>query len=107
MTVWLVSRHPAAVEWVMEQGVPVDRVAEHLTAGMVVEGDTVIGALPVHLAADICDRRARYVHLALDVPAGQRGAELTVDDMREYGARLTEYHVSPVGPLGPTWPPGR
>jgi CRISPR-associated protein Csx16 len=30
-------------------------------------GDREIGSLPVHLAADVCVRGARYLHLSLDL----------------------------------------
>jgi len=48
----------------------------------------------VHLAAEICDRGARYLHLTLDLPAAARGRDLSADEMERYGARLTDYLVT-------------
>ena len=45
------------------------------------EGDTVIGTLPVNLAAEVCARSARYLHLSLEVPREVRGRDLTADEM--------------------------
>lgn len=92
-TTWFVSRHPGAVAWAARRGIGVDRRLAHLDVAMVRPGDTVIGTLPVHLAAEVCARGARYLHLSLDVPPEARGRELTADDMERFGARLEEYEV--------------
>jgi len=96
MTTYFVSRHPGAVDWLHEQGLAVDRRVVHLDPAEVQAGDRVIGTLPVNLAAEVCVRGARYLHLSLDLPPAWRGRELSVDDMRACGARLEEYHVQRV-----------
>ena len=53
----------------------------------------MLGTLPVHLAAAVCERGAVYMHLALDLPANQRGRELTGADLERLGARLLAYEV--------------
>ena len=58
--------------------------------------DVVIGALPVHLVAEVCARGGRYLHLTMNVPPEARGRELTADDMKQFGARLEEYKVREV-----------
>lgn len=68
----------------------------HLNPDDVQPGDTVIGSLPVHLAAAICDRGARYINLSLDLTKEMRGRELTADDMIRCHARLEEFRVSRV-----------
>lgn len=92
--VFFVSRHPGAVEWARQQGVRVDHWVTHLALEEVGAGDTVIGSLPVNLAAEVCARGARYVHLSLNVPAALRGKELTVDDMQACGANLQAYTIT-------------
>lgn len=91
--VWFVSRHPGAVEWAARNGLAVDRWISHLDVAEVRPGDTVIGTLPVNLAAEVCRRGARYVHLMLDLPESARGRELTVDEMTRYKARVEKYCV--------------
>ncbi|HHQ40896.1 MAG TPA: CRISPR-associated protein Csx16 [Chromatiales bacterium] len=49
--------------------------------------------LPIHLAAEVCERGARYLHLRLEVPRELRGRELTADDLAALGARLEAYQV--------------
>lgn len=96
MTTWFVSRHPGAVEWIGRQGSAVDQYVTHVAPAHVQPHDTVIGSLPVNLAAAICERGARYLHLSLDLPAHLRGCELSADQLDELGARLEEYRVEQV-----------
>lgn len=106
MTRWFVSRHPGAHDWLAAQGLPVDRLVPHLHADDVADGDTVIGTLPMHMVAALCERGVRYVHLALDLPLEARGRELTAEEMDRYGARLIRYEVRAL-PLPVGRPPAR
>lgn len=96
MTTFFVTRHPGATAWARQQGLVVDRAVAHLDPAAVQPGDTVIGTLPVNLAAEVCARGGRYLHLSLDLPAAWRGRELGADDMRACGARIEEYRVQRV-----------
>ena len=51
MTTYFVSRHPGAVAWAARRGLAVDAYLAHLDPQQIQPGDTVIGILPVHLAA--------------------------------------------------------
>lgn len=90
---YFLSRHPGAVEWASRQGLQVDHWLAHLDVAQVQAGDTVAGTLPIHLAAQVCERGGRYLHLSLDLPAELRGRELTADDLERVGARLEGYVV--------------
>ena len=94
MTTYFVTRHPGALAWAQRHGVQVDRQLAHLDASVVEAGDTVIGILPVNLAAQVCARGGRYLNLSLDLPAEARGRELSADELEAYGARLEAYAVS-------------
>lgn len=96
MPSYFVSRHPGAVEWARRRGIAAERVA-HLDPARIGAGDTVIGTLPVHLAAEVCARGARFLFLRLAVPEERRGTELTADEMEAMGATLAEYEVRAVG----------
>lgn len=96
MTTFFVSRHAGAADWARAQGLAVDRRLAHLELGEVRPGDVVIGTLPVHLAAQVCARGARYLHLVLELPPERRGRELSAADMAACGARLEEYRVQRV-----------
>jgi CRISPR-associated protein Csx16 len=96
MTTLFVSRHPGARDWAAEEGVSVDAVIAHLDPDTVQPGDTVIGTLPIHLAARVCQRGGRYLHLSLELPPEQRGRELSAADLRQCGARLEEFRVTAV-----------
>ena len=93
MSVYFVTRHPGAIEWAARRGLAVDRQVEHLDVMDIKQGDVVIGSLPVNLAAEVCSRGGRYLHLSLDLPAERRGRELSVIEMESYGARIEEYRV--------------
>jgi CRISPR-associated protein Csx16 len=96
MKTFLVTRHDGAVEWAQEQGLKIDQKLEHLEIAQVREGDCVIGSLPVNLAAEVCKRGGRYLHLSLDLPPELRGQELNAEQMRRSNARIEEYLVQRV-----------
>jgi CRISPR-associated protein Csx16 len=91
-----VSRHPGAQKWAREEDVTLDAVVEHLDIEHVNPGDTVIGSLPINLAAAVCARGACYLHLSLQLPATLRGKELSASELRALGATLIEYRVDEV-----------
>jgi CRISPR-associated protein Csx16 len=93
VTTFFISRHPGALQWMTQAGLAFDEWAPHFDPTALRAGDTVIGTLPVHQAAQVCHRGARYVHLALDLPEQARGRELSADDMDRYSARLEPYVV--------------
>jgi CRISPR-associated protein Csx16 len=94
MTTYLVTRHPGARDWTQEEGMAVDLVVEHLDPALIEPGDRVVGSLPVNLAAEVCARGARYLHLSLELPRVWRGRELTAAIMRAHGARIEEFRVT-------------
>lgn len=96
MTAYFVSRHPGALDWAAQVGIQVDHLVAHLQTEDIQCGDLVLGTLPVQLAAQVCERGARYLHLSLDIPQSLRGKDLTADDMRICGARLEEFRVQKV-----------
>ena len=93
MTIYFVSRHPGAREWAENEGIAVDCWVKHLDLSEVRPGDRVMGTLPVHLAAAVCERGACYIHLSLELPENQRGRELSGADLERFCARLEAYEV--------------
>lgn len=94
--IYFITRHPGAREWAEQQGLRIDSIIDHLESEQIHPGDTVIGSLPVNLAAEVCAHGGRYLHLSLDLPAEARGRELSADDMQHYGARLEAYHIKQI-----------
>ena len=101
MTAYFISRHPGAYTWAAEEDIAVDQVIDHLDPSLIQPGDTLIGSLPVNLAAEVCARGGRYLHLSLDLPAALRGRELTAEQMRVCGARIERYLVQRLSANGP------
>lgn len=93
MTVWFVSRHPGALEWMQRSGPPFDRHVPHLDPLDVQAGDTVIGSLPVNLAAEVCVRGARYTNLSLRLVASARGRELSAAELDAFDATLETFVI--------------
>ena len=99
MAIYFVTRHPGAIEWAAGQGLRIDRLLAHLDPSIIVPGDTVIGILPVNLAARVCERGGRYLNLSLDLPIEARGRELSADELEAYGARIEGYTVCANTPI--------
>ena len=95
MTTWFVSRHPGALQWMRRHGPAFDQHVAHLDPAQVQAGDTVIGTLPVQLAAQVCSAGARYQHLSLTLPEQWRGQELSAEQLQGIGATLQQFHVHP------------
>lgn len=93
MTTFFVSRHPGALHWMQQNGPAFDQHLPHLDPAQVQAGDSVIGTLPVNLAAQVCERGAAYWHLVLEMPAQQRGQELSFQELQVLGATLQPFHV--------------
>lgn len=96
MRTLFVSRHPGAHAWACRRGIEAD-VVPHLDVATVREGDMVVGTLPVNLAAEVCERGARFVHLSMRVPPEWRGRELSEEEMDSLGAKLQVLEVNNLG----------
>ena len=94
--IYLISRHPGALNWCHQQGIDVDFIIPHLDEQLIEANDVVIGTLPIQIAARVQARGARYLHLSLEVPFAWRGQELTCHQMAQAGARLQEFRIIPV-----------
>lgn len=90
---YLVTRHSGAKAWVQARGIFFDHHQPHLNVDNIESGDTVIGTLPIHMVADICERGGRYFHLTLHVPHDVRGHELSQEQLDQYGATLEAFQV--------------
>lgn len=93
MTIWFVSRHQGAIEWIQQQGIQIDRFESHLDVSLVQTGDVVIGTLPIHLAAQVCEKGATFYFLSVNVSREQRGTELTAKQISEQGGCLQSYLI--------------
>lgn len=94
MNIWLVTRHPGALDWLLSRFHFTDaHIVQHLEVNAVQPGDRVVGTLPVQVIADISARAASYYHLTIPMRSEHRGRELSADDLDALGARLECFHV--------------
>lgn len=97
MSTVFVTRHPGARDWLARHGHSVDRTVDELTAADIAAlspGDTIIGTLPVALAAAVCARGARYFNLVIpSVPRELRGQELDADMLEQLGTRIEAFDI--------------
>lgn len=91
--IWFVSRHPGALDWARKSGVAFDCHVAHLDTQKVGAGDTVIGSLPVNLAAEVCACGAEYWNLSLRVAEHDRGRELSAEELQGYNATMEHYEI--------------
>ena len=102
--VFFVSRHEGARHWARIQtrlgqlAPAITDYVDELDPEQVRPGDTVMGTLPVHLAAQVCARGGRFVSLDLQLPPAMRGRELSATEMQHCRASLIRYDVRPVQP---------
>lgn len=93
MTLWIVTRHAGALEWLARRGIQGGRVVPHLDPAWIQAGDRVVGTLPIQLVAAVCARGGQYEHLSVELPPELRGRELSADTLERHGARLERYHA--------------
>lgn len=91
--IWFVSRHPGALDWARQSGTAFDCHVAHLDTAKIGAGDTVIGSLPVNLAAEVCARGAEYWNLSLRVSEQDRGRELSAEELQGYDAIIERYDI--------------
>ena len=94
MSVYLVSRHPGAVDWMRQMTDDGQAtVIAHVGSVDFAPGDKVCGVLPLAIAARICAAGAQAHVISFDMPAALRGQELDAAMLRRLGAKLVRYDV--------------
>jgi CRISPR-associated protein Csx16 len=98
MTIWLITRHPGALNWANQQQLPYDQHCNHLAITQIRAGDLIYGTLPIPLIAAANKRGARYFHLEMNLPETQRGTELTAEQLEQLKAHWVEYRATQINP---------
>ncbi len=93
MTTYFIGRHAGTVAWIKRQPITIDVYKDNFEPEDIKAGDIVIGTLPVHLAAAVCEKGATFVALTLDIPKEKRGLELTESEVIESNIRLCAFDV--------------
>lgn len=94
MNIYLVTRHPGAIEWLNKQGIKIDAQFDHVSdINQFYAGDVVVGILPLALICRLNQRGVVYLHLSVSIPFEYRGKELTVEILEEFGAKLERFDV--------------
>lgn len=97
MTTYFVSRHTGAIEWIKQQPQwQIDEFTPHLNTAQIQAGDVVLGTLPLHLAAEVCGRGAKFYFLMLPQELVERGNEHSVVAMSAAGATLQRFEVKKI-----------
>ena len=91
--VLIVTRHPALVEFLRENGIE-GELLSHATEEAVA-GRRVYGVLPMRLAA-LCET---FTEVSMVVPQELRGKELTLEQVKELQPELVTYKVERVSPV--------
>ncbi|WP_424945010.1 CRISPR-associated protein Csx16 [Bisgaardia hudsonensis] len=56
-------------------------------------GDIVIGTLPIHIAEQVCAKKATFYFLSVNVSQEQRGQELTSEQLVQQGCSIQPYYI--------------
>lgn len=95
MTIYVITRHLGALDWVKSKGIYFDIHLEHLMSlNDLQSGDIVIGTLPINIVSKINEMGVRYIHLSLEIPIHLRGMELTMEQFENCNVTLEEYSVT-------------
>ena len=87
----VVTRHPALVDYLVEEGViPEGTPVIAHAATEDVRGKDVIGVLPLSLAS----LANTVTEVKLDIPAEKRGQELSLEEVRAYARGIVTYEVT-------------
>ncbi|MGX2950053.1 CRISPR-associated protein Csx16 [Ursidibacter sp. B-7004-1] len=93
MAVWFISRHQGAIDWIKQQSIQIDRFESHLNVDDIQTNDTVIGTLPIHLAAQVCAKGAKFYFLSVNVSQAQRGTELTAEELIAQQCAIEPFYI--------------
>lgn len=93
MAVYFISRHQGAIDWVKTQDLKIDHFVTHLDVNDIQEGDIVIGTLPIHLAAEVCAKGAKFYFLSINVNPEQRGQELSASQLQQQGCTIKPFYI--------------
>ena len=92
--IYLVSRHPGALQWLLDLGIEPTAVITHWQDDYkFTPNSCVIGNLPLDLIASLSGNNIRYLHINVTIPKRLRGHELTANELRKLGAHLQEFTV--------------
>lgn len=58
--------------------------------------DVVAGTLPVHLAAEVCEKGAKFYFLQIPQQFATRGSEYSAAEMTAAGASLVRFEVKKI-----------
>ncbi len=95
MTIYLVSRHQGAVDWMTHMGYAYDKHLTHLQDySALAAGDTIVGSLPINIVADLNALGVTYQHLSLYIPENLRGVELSAEQLSALNAKIETYQVT-------------
>ena len=94
MTTFFVTRHSAVIDWAEQEGFLSNaHIVSQLDIDHVQAGDVVIGALPIQMAVQVCERGAQYRHIHLDTRSRLEGREITVAALRARNIRLENLSI--------------
>ncbi len=92
----LVSRHQGTIEWAKNSNLHIDEYKEHLYIEDVECGDTVIGNIPMAMAADLCAMGIKYCSITIPFNLSERGTELSCKTVTERQCKIEEFYVKRV-----------
>lgn len=95
--IYFVSRHPGAIAWIKKQTEwKVDAFITHLDIDTIKAGDIVLGTLPIHLAALVCQKGAEFYFLTVPQEENRRGTEYSIEEMLNMKCFLQRYEVNAI-----------
>ena len=91
---YLLSRHPGAIQWLTQRVPKPYTLITHINdVDCLIDGDCVMGTLPIEIIAKLSRNNISYWHLCIELPEQLRGIELSAAMLDELNAQLREFLV--------------
>lgn len=95
--IYFICRHQGTIEWIKKQkNIKIDVFLEHLDLREteIRAEDTVIGILPIDIAAQVCAKGAKFYALKIHQELSERGQIFSADKVEKMNVSLRRFQVT-------------
>ncbi|MBR1374612.1 MAG: CRISPR-associated protein Csx16 [Cardiobacteriaceae bacterium] len=94
--IYFICRHQGTIDWVKSRkNIKIDVFLDHLDfrETEICAEDTVIGILPIDIAAQICEKGAKFYALKIHQELSERGQNFSADNLEKMNVSLRRFQI--------------